>query len=242
MANVGKANALRAYDLEMTRARLDTTIDSVVMLLSTDWFLPYWSVIGVAAAEGKLCIQAGCRQIVQDLMNGASDYYGADFSEERLTTTRQSIYSLAKQCALVKSDEMKLTDLVESQPDREQFYKGAWLFRILAKKLVKDRELNAQTRAILEDATREQAVKDAVNFEQLCSESNSQWDKYVQSLTPDIPTSLANFLSVDLVSSQLLTNVLPQLTTAQQEQLLSIFRSVAKSDTGVDVDGDWRPV
>ena len=209
---------------KMNRIPPDTMVDDVVMLLSTDWFLPYWSVIGIEAAEQKLCIQKGCRQI------------------ERLEATRQSIRALAKECRLGESAKMKLGDLVDSRPERDQFYKGAWLFRVLIDKLVEDDQLDATIRIVLERRRNKHAAMNDLDFKQLSSRSNTAWDNYIRSLTPEVPSSLSNFLLVDLVVSQLLTSVLAQLTPAQREELLSRFQSIAKSVTGVDVDRTWSTV
>ena len=217
-------------------------VDQVVMLLSTDWFLPYWFVVGIDASEEKVCVQKGCRQIVHEVMNGATNYYQINFSDERLQATRQSIRDLARKCGLGESSEMNLEDLVDSRPERDQFYKGAWLFRALANNLADDDQLDAPTKLVLERTRRQHSVMDDLDFQQLCSRSNSAWDNYTRSLTPELPTSLADFLSVDLVASQLLTSVLSQLTQAQRDELLSRFQSIAKSVTGVDVDRTWRPV
>jgi hypothetical protein len=234
--------AFSVYDLKMDKTPPDTRVNKVVMLLSTDWFLPYWFVVGIDASEEKVCVQKGCRQIVHELMNGATNYYQINFSDERLQATRQSIRDLARKCGLGESSEMNLEDLVDSRPERDQFYKGAWLFRTLANNLADDDQLDAPTKLVLERTRRQHSVMDDLDFQQLCSRSNSAWDNYTRSLTPELPTSLADFLSEDLVASQLLTSVLSQLTQAQRDELLSRFQSIAKSVTGVDVDRTWRPV
>jgi len=181
-------------------------------------------------------------QIVHELMNGATNYYQINFSDERLQATRQSIRDLERKCGLGESSEMNLEDLVDSRPERDQFYKGAWLFRTLANNLADDDQLDAPTKLVLERTRRQHSVMDDLDFQQLCSRSNSAWDNYTRSLTPELPASLADFVSEDLVASQLLTSVLSQLTQAQRDELLSRFQSIAKSDTGVDVDRTWRPV
>jgi hypothetical protein len=234
--------AFSVYDLKMDKTPPDTMVDMVVMLLSTDWFLPYWFVVGIDASEEKVCVQKGCRQIVHELMNGATNYYQINCSDERLQATRQSIRDLARKCGLGESSEMNLEDLVDSRPERDQFYKGAWLFRTLANNLADDDQLDVPTKLVLERTRRQHSVMDDLDFQQLCSRSNSAWDNYTRSLTPELPTSLADFLSEDLVASQLLTSVLSQLTQAQRDELLSRFQSIAKSVTGVDVDRTWRPV
>ena len=234
--------AFSVYDFKGGKTFPDTMVDQVVMLLSTDWFLPYWYVVGVDASEQKLCVQKGCRQIVHEVMNGATNYYHINFSDDRLRATRQSIRDLARKCRLSESSEMSLEDLVDSRPEREQFYKGAWLFRTLANNLANDDRLDASTKIVLERTRRKHAVMDDLDFEQLCLRSNSAWDNYTRSLTPKLPTSLANFLSVDLVGAQLLTSVLAQLTQAQRGGLLLRFQSIAKSVTGLDVDRNWHLV
>jgi hypothetical protein len=239
---VQKLQAFSVYDFKGGKTFPDTMVDQVVMLLSTDWFLPYWYVVGVDASEQKLCVQKGCRQIVHEVMNGATNYYHINFSDDRLRATRQSIRDLARKCRLSESSEMSLEDLVDSRPEREQFYKGAWLFRTLANNLANDDQLDASTKIVLERTRRKHAVMVDPDFEQLCLRSNSAWDNYTRSLTPKLPTSLANFLSVDLVGAQLLTSVLAQLTQAQRDGLLLRFQSIAKSVTGLDVDRNWHLV
>jgi hypothetical protein len=239
---VQTVQAFSVYDLKVDKTPPDTMVDQVVMLLSTDWFLPYWSVMGIDASEQRVCIQKGCRQIVREVMNGATIYYHINFSDERLQATRQGIRDLARKCRLGESSEMNLEDLVDSRPAREQFYKGAWLFKTLANHLANDDQLDATTKLVLQRTRRQHAVMDDLDFAQLCSRSNSTWDNYTRSLTPELPTSLADFLSEDLVANQLLTSVLAQLTQAQKDGLLSRFQSIAKSVTGVDVDRTWRPV
>jgi hypothetical protein len=226
----------------MAKTPLDTMVDMVAMLLSTDWFLPYWSVIGIEATNQKRCVQEGCREVVQQSINGAANYYLVSFSDERLEVTRQSMRALAKKCGLGESAETSFGNLVDSEPERDQFYKGAWLFRTLVDKLVKDDRLDASTRLVLERTRTEDQATDDVDFEQICEQSTSAWDNYIRSLTPEVPTSLANLLSVGLVTSGQLTRVLAQLTPMQRAGLLSRFQSTAKSVTGVDVDSAWRPL
>ena len=62
--------------------------DDLVMLLSTDWFLPYWFVLGIGAEdERKVCVKEGCRKIVKQIMSGAREYWHVSFSEERISET-----------------------------------------------------------------------------------------------------------------------------------------------------------
>jgi hypothetical protein len=58
----------------MTRKAEDTSVDNVAMLLSTDWFFPYRSLIGIEVESQKDCVQNGCREIVQRFIGSAAEY------------------------------------------------------------------------------------------------------------------------------------------------------------------------
>jgi hypothetical protein len=59
-------------------------VDKLVFLLSTDWFKPYWSGIGIDIDEAaKTSVQQGCREIVAQILSGTKSYYLASFSDDR---------------------------------------------------------------------------------------------------------------------------------------------------------------
>jgi hypothetical protein len=153
-----RSKPFSVYALRVDKTPPDTMVDRVVMLLSTDWFLPYWYLIGIDASEPKLCVQKGCRQIVHEVMNGATNYYHTNFSDERFRATRQSICDLTRKCRLGESSEMSLEDLVDSRPEHEQFYKSAWLFWMLANNLAIDDQLDAAIKLVLERTRRKHSV------------------------------------------------------------------------------------
>src|SRR4051794_19303098 len=77
--------------------------DELIILLSTDWFLPYWTRVGANVGEAKKqCIQQGCRKIVSQMIGDAHRMYQADFSEERKRETDAEFSSLLIEC---NSDE-----------------------------------------------------------------------------------------------------------------------------------------
>jgi hypothetical protein len=71
------------------------------MLLSTDWFLPYWAAIGLRiAVEKRNFMQQGCRQVVEQMIDGAEQYYFISFALDRLETTRDSFWQLISKARL----------------------------------------------------------------------------------------------------------------------------------------------
>jgi hypothetical protein len=72
-------------------------MDYFMMLLSTDWFLPYWPEIGIDIAEAKrVGLQQGCREIADQILGGANNYFLADFSEERRQETHSMFLALLR--------------------------------------------------------------------------------------------------------------------------------------------------
>jgi hypothetical protein len=70
----------------------DNRIDRVAMLLSTDWFLPHWSTVGLNfQLADRLEIQTACRPSVDQIMAGAisetKEYWRTDFSLGRIAVS-----------------------------------------------------------------------------------------------------------------------------------------------------------
>ena len=64
-------------------------LDHLVMLLSADWFFPYWDLIGIFTKDKrKSLLREGCREIVRQIMSTATQYYGTNFSVARVKESR----------------------------------------------------------------------------------------------------------------------------------------------------------
>jgi len=227
------------YDADMGKENMDTSADQVAMLFSTDWFLPYWSLLGIEAERQKGCVQTGCRQIVRGFVGRAVEYYHCEFSTQRVKNTRSKILALGKNCGLANASERAFSDLVASQKERQQLATNAWLFGIMAEKLATNEELDAATREVLRKRKNAGSANLNAEFERACEESSTEWDSYVRSLTRGLPTSLCDFLSVDLLSLAELNRVLIQLDSGQRNELLKTFKLAAKSLTGTEPEGAW---
>jgi len=224
----------------MAKIRPDIVVDEVVMLLSTDWFTPYWHVLGISAPEKqRKCFQSGCREIVKRMVDGASDYYHINFSEKRIERTRNDARKLATNCIVHQASSFNLEELIGSNPCREEFNRTAWLFQSLIDTLVGDAKLDAEIRRILENSRHELTQVDSGELASACSRADSVWDKFVRGLTPELPTSLSDFVSTDLAANVRLNHILKRLTQSQKDSLFSRFRAVAESVSGVDVDFTW---
>jgi hypothetical protein len=224
----------------MAKKRPDTAVDQVVMLLSTDWFTPYWHVVGISPPEKQIkCFQSGCREIVTQMVDGASDYYQINFSEKRIERTRIDARKLATKCIVHQASSFNLGELIGSNPRREELNRTAWLFQSLIDMLVGDTKLDAEIRRILENSRHGPTLVDSGELASACLRADSVWDKFVRGLTPELPTSLSDFVSTDLAANALLNHILKQLTQSQKKTLFSRFIAGAKSVSGVAVDVTW---
>ena len=209
------------------------------MLLSTDWFAPYWNVIGIEADRQKQCLQNGCRDIVLRVVGEAQDYYLVDFSHDRIEKTREDLRLLVRNCKLTKAAATHVEELAAHKSGRDQLGKTAWLFRNLHDELVNDHSLDQQIRTAMARSRSEFSFASELNFEEVCLRSSTAWDGYIRNLTPELPASLAYLVSTDLLTIAELSDVLKQLTSDQRKQLYGRFRVAAKSLTGVEMERDW---
>jgi hypothetical protein len=223
----------------MKKTPPDTMVDHAAMLLSTDWFAPYWNVIGIEADRQKQCLQDGCRAIVRRVVGGAQDYYLIDFSHDRIEKTREDLHLLVRNCKLSKAAATRVEELAAHKSGRDQLGKTAWLFRNLHDELVNDQTLDQQIRTALTRSRSKFSFASGLNFEEICLRSSTAWDEYIRGLTPELPASLAYLVSTDLLAVAELSDVLKQLTNGQREHLHARFRAAASALTGVEMERDW---
>jgi len=223
----------------MTKTPPDTMVDKAAMLLSTDWFVPYWSVIGIDADKEKRCVQSGCRDIVRRVVGDAGDYYLIDFSHDRIERTREDFRLLVRSCKLGETAATRVDELAANKSGRDQLEKTAWLFRSLYDELLEDGELDQKIKPVLSRSRSKFSFANELNFEEMCLRSTTTWDGYIRSLTPDLPASLAHLVSTGLLAIAELTDVLEQLTPVQRERLHARFHVAARSLTGVERERDW---
>jgi hypothetical protein len=163
-----------------------------------------------------------------------------DFSPGRVEQTRDKMREFAAVCGLKENARASLEELIINKPHRQQFYKVAWLFKSVTEYLVSDVGLDEQIKAVLRQA--EIAFDGEYNpyFRDLCLKANSQWDAYIRNLTPPLPTTLSDLLSVSLLSSKWLNLVLQELTYAQRTALFRHFKLAARSFSGVTIgENSW---
>src|SRR3954452_1499624 len=91
-------------------------IDNVAMLLSSDWFFPYWSSIGIFTEDKrKSVLREGCREIVRQIIGDATQYWHINFSVARVNETRAMLDALLKRCDLEVVNTNRITSLISRE-------------------------------------------------------------------------------------------------------------------------------
>jgi hypothetical protein len=209
-------------------------VDRLVLLLSTDWFAPYWGSIGLEAqGTSKSSVQLGCRRIVQQILSGVERYDLVSFSPERLGMTRSLLDSL------LSSSEAKRDQRIAEKwaQTSDEDLKAASICSDLTEDLVfgkiQDNEprLDSFIFEIVAGARRAYDVE-PFEFEAICEASESSWDKYVKQLTPELPAALAYDLAAILTAIRfeaMWMSVKNRLSSTQRESVVTWYREVARA-------------
>ena len=213
-------------------------LDHLVMLLSVDWFFPYWHLIGIFTTDKrKSLLRDGCREVVHQIMSTETQYYEANFSAARVTKSRAMLDALLKRCDLEKTNVNRILAIIST--DGSPGDEGTrWLIVRMTEQLLDASVTEPLDNAITEGLRRmrdERRDLGEIDFIECCLNSKSTWDQYLRNATPDQPTMLADYLSAIVSDSEfelLWGFISVNLTVKQRHELLSWYRSRGQSLTG----------
>ena len=209
-------------------------VDKLVMLLSVDWFGPYWSSIGIEAEDStKSVVRQACRDIVHGILAGVDSYYLISFSAERQKITRSQLESLARERGV--PDLLAVIKVWTSTSDED--VKAAWIYSGLTDDLTSgdirpgDPKLDPVT-ADLVARFRTSYQQSSLEFVQISELSRTAWDKYIRNLTPEQPSALADDLAAMLRARSFEAfwkSLKLSLSPVQLNQLIVWYREMARS-------------
>jgi hypothetical protein len=218
-------------------------VDKLVMLLSTDWFLPYWFVLGIDAQdERRKCVQVGCREIVKQIISGTQEYWLTDFSPERVRKTTETFQSLLQKCRADSMSIGRVRKLTEGSVGPMLEDRVAWLLQSITRRLVDDslreyaplaQSIKERVKQIFENSQPTDSL--IINFEELCLSSKSTWDTFVREVTPGLPTYLSDYLALIRIKNTfeiLWMRVNGALSENERDELLSWYNKVSEELTG----------
>jgi hypothetical protein len=140
----------------------DIEADLYVLLFSSDWFEPYWHLLGLKVPEEQASsFQAALRKASLEMIDGAKQYWFIHFTESRVISTRQNwLHALQSHCA--GSSRLELLNRWQYSPQERMEFKW-WL--------------------------RERFAEDSRKIEAAVLDS-TEWDQWLTDLTPDLPDML----------------------------------------------------
>jgi hypothetical protein len=215
--------------------------DYLVMLLSTDWFLPFWSEIGIdAGTDLKDLVKESCRAMVRHFMGTGEDYFRIDFRDERMRETHSQFIGLLREYGL--ESVVNIETFAHSGDDL-----GIGLMlRALTHDLLSEEKVNAIPS--LDDVTRIAIAEgkkydlDPSQLSKTSRESGSGWDKYLESVFCDVPDTLSTFAMFSVQRyrlKHLWMRMCEILSEVQRSKLLEWYRIRARS---IGFPGDIDPV
>jgi hypothetical protein len=217
-------------------------LDKLVMLLSTDWFLPYWYTVGITIAkENKEPFQAACREIVKQIMSGAKEYWNISFADERVNETYSMVQTALQKCHANKLTIDRIKALIAGEEISYTDEATGWLVLTITEQFIKDAleeapPLNISLRRVMKETwDRNRLGLPDVTLRQAAASSASEWDAYIRSTTPDLVTRIPEYL-FGITSKDKFdlfwTDISTRLSATERRELLSWYRKVGESMTG----------
>lgn len=225
--------------------KADNALDKLVMLLSTDWFFECWPLVGIYVDDKRhRWLQRGTRDIANDFMSGATEYWFISFSRERVARTRQLLETLLRAADVSQIVADRIRTLTGETPKSTIDDRTAWLLLSITEMLFEDelpdeyKRLDPAIRRVVVEGWSNQ-TRVTMNLEERLCSSNTSWDRYIVSLTPDLPTYLADYASLHIARKSQFDSMRSflsmALTSEQQAELMTWYSSVAQSLAGEPV-------
>ena len=211
------------------------------MLLSTDWFLPFWSEIGIGVHDRtKTDIHEGCRAIVGRFMGGCKDYFHIDFTDQR---KQETLFSFVELLGRLGAGYVRLIVEEEGYASHKDEVSTA----IMSMILTRDSLLCGEGDGILalDDAIRTGVIEAVVTYDfdldrlsKISRESDSAWDAYLNGLLVEAPDALSNFAffaAQKLRLNSLWGRICERLSDKERTELICWYRIKAAS-RGIPID------
>ena len=212
-------------------------IDQLIMLLSSDWFLPKWHLLGLEAPpKAKAALQQHCRAMTMELLDGEVNYWMISFDAERIERTQADFFSGALKSKLPKFDIEILGRIADRTKDEENGQHNASLLISLTLLLTTcpTEAADLPLAPSIISTVRSTSHIFELDIKSMATESScstSEWDKRLRETTPDLPEYIADFAQ-DIVTNGnkfflFWKAVLGNLDTDQKLSLIAWYKTAA---------------
>jgi hypothetical protein len=230
----------------------NTKIDRLVMLFSVDWFLEHWAEIGLNVDDRKKreCVRDRCREIVRAVIDGASEYWLVNFSEQRIATTFQQFRILLDKCRL-SEEAIRRMNLIITGGCQEDEPRLARILTSITMTLLQNNidgthPLGGALASRLRSTWNRTEIATA-DFEELSRRSNSKWDQYIRNLTPDLPCYLSDYVNAELTVEdrfkRFWLSIRAELPEAETKSLAALYVEAVRLQPGEEISlPDWMAI
>lgn len=169
------------------------------MLLSSDWFIPAWSICGLSSpVVVRQKIKECCRKIVSNIMIGEESYWDVEFSDERKRATDDCLVKCLIECRAAPHDIEVIRRLVgdgaggaESKYDQVL---ASTLFSLLASEYSRNIDMQEGLSPKIFSVV-SSSIDSAGGIEEvklLAKQAVSDWDMWLGNVTKDVPRFFIN--------------------------------------------------
>lgn len=186
---------------------VDKSLDKLILLISADWFQPFFPIFWPDVDEGRIVsIKLAARESVKDMMSGATVYWNISFSRERLVETEKGYVKRLQSIGLNDDSIDALLQRSEKNNLNDEIVKTSlWLFWTLTEHLISSwstgplADLDEHKKIGIQQLFRAIDEKRFPNnLEEVSNASDSEWDEYLKKLTPDLPSFLSDYAEIHI--------------------------------------------
>jgi hypothetical protein len=214
--------------------------DQDILLLSTDWFLPFWEIFGlIYDIKQKNLIQNCAQETVKKFMKNSESFWFRGHSPNQFIERKSDfINGLLRSGLREKGINRLFVALLEAGARESHEESGTqWLFAMITNSLrngdpaFTTDTLQLPLRKKLSDALVKAKVFPQLDFETANLSSVTHWDKYVRNLTLDLPSMLSDYVAGFTIGGefkQFWCALIRDLNAVQTKELLTWYINAAK--------------
>jgi hypothetical protein len=178
-----------------------------ILLLSVDWFFPYWEIFGlIFDVKQKNIIQGAARKSIKKFMQNTEIFwYIARADSDYENRSSQFTKQLASDGLKPKTIDRLFSSLIEITSKGTHVQSITQSVFSMITDLIKEKDsnyslnnLNSEIASHFISSLDKYSKSDLIDFELINLSSNSTWDKYIRNLTPDLPTLLSDRVSISM--------------------------------------------
>jgi hypothetical protein len=174
-------------------------------------------------------------------MGTEKEHWLVSFSDERLRNTLRGFLAAAQRAGLSPEAIGHLSARMADNGEHPYSSEKASLWGSLTELILSESSteylptLNSELTRKISDAWSASNLDD-IDFSAKCSSSSTQWDEYIRSVTPDIPTMLGDYVAVEVLGKDRFAyfwhSLLKNLSSIEKSQLNNWYTHAARELVG----------